>query len=161
MYGIGDRIVHPMHGAGTVEDITTRLIDGKELEYYILKLPTNNMTVMVPVSSSKEIGIRDVISSAEADELLSLIPSLEIEDTANWNRRYRENAARIKTGDLKEVLAVIKNLLFREQKSGLSTGERKMLHSAHKILCSELVFAKNSTYSELEKEVDSLILATL
>ncbi len=159
LYNIGDMIVHPMHGAGTVDSITTRIIDGKELEYYILKLPTNNMTIMVPIASSEEIGIRDVISCTEADTLLSLIPSIEVEDAANWNKRYRENTARIKTGNLREVLCVIKTLAFREYKSGLSTGERKMLHSARQILFSELVLAKNMSYKDLESEVDKLLLS--
>ncbi len=160
MYSIGDTIVHPMHGAGTVDNITTRNIGGKELEYYILKLSTNNMTIMVPVSTSEEIGIRNVISATEADELLSLIPKLEIEDTSNWNKRYRENAARIKSGDLSEVLSVIKSLSFRERKLGLSTGERKMLHSARQILFSELVLAKGISYESLETQVAELLAAS-
>jgi len=158
LYNIGDTIVHPMHGAGTIEDITTRTIDGKELEYYILKLPTNNMTIMVPVATSREIGIRDVISPERADELLNLIPTIEIDDAANWNKRYRDNAARIKTGSLEDVISVIKSLSYREYKSGLSTGERKMLHSARQIFFSELVLVKNTEYSLLSETVDKMLL---
>ncbi len=157
MYNIGDTIVHPMHGAGTIESITSRLIDGKELEYYTLKLLTNNMTVLVPVAASRSIGIRDVISRERADELLSLVPSIEIDSTSNWNRRYRENAARIKTGALEDVIAVIKSLALRDLKTGLSTGERKMLHSARQILLSELAVAKDITYDSLEALFDEIL----
>lgn len=158
MYSLGDRIVHPVHGAGTIDDITTRSIDGKILEYYILKLPTNNMTIMVPVATCANIGIRDVISCEAADELISLIPSIETEDTTNWNKRYRENTARIKTGELREVVCVIKSLTLRDIKNGLSTGERKMLHSARQILISELSLAKDMSYSEIEAIINPLLL---
>lgn len=157
MYNIGDTIVHPMHGAGIIESITSRLIDGKELEYYTLKLPNNNMTVLVPVASSRDIGIRDVISRERADKLLTLVPSIEIDSTSNWNKRYRENAARIKTGALEDVIAVIKSLAFRDLKTGLSTGERKMLHSARQILLSELAVAKDVPYTSIEAILDGLL----
>ena len=160
MYNIGDRIVHPIHGAGTIDDITSRVIDGKTLDYYILKLPTGSMTIMVPVATSAEIGIRDVITRELADELISLIPSLEAEDTTNWNKRYRENTARIKTGDLREVVCVIKSLSSRDMKSGLSTGERKMLHTARQILISELSLAKEMSFSEIEELINPLFLQT-
>ncbi len=160
MYNIGDRIVHPIHGAGTIDDITSRVIDGKTIDYYILKLPTGSMTIMVPVATSAEIGIRDVITRELADELISLIPSLEAEDTTNWNKRYRENTARIKTGDLREVVCVIKSLSSRDMKSGLSTGERKMLHTARQILISELSLAKEMSFSEIEELINPLFLQT-
>ncbi|MBR3848594.1 MAG: CarD family transcriptional regulator [Oscillospiraceae bacterium] len=161
MYNIGDTIVHPMHGAGIIENITSRIIDGKEIEYYTLKLPTNNMTVMIPVASSGNIGIRDVISAERADELLSLVPSIEIDTVSNWNRRYRENAARIKTGVLEDVIAVIKSLALRDLRTGISTGERKMLHSARQILLSELAVAKGISYTSLEEIFDKILLESL
>lgn len=161
MYSVGDKIVHPMHGAGTIDGITTQTVNGKVLEYYILKLPTNNMTIMVPVASCQQIGIRDVISCERADELLSLISTIDIDENTNWNKRYRDNAARIKSGDLDEVCRVIKSLTYRDFKSGLSTGERKMLHSAKQILLSELVLAKGMTYDEIEAEIDKAISTVL
>lgn len=161
MYNIGDTIVHPMHGAGTIESITSKIIDGKELEYYTLKLPTNNMTVMIPVASSKNIGIRDVMSREHADKLLALIPSIEVDTISNWNKRYRENVARIKTGILEDVISVIKSLALRDLKTGLSTGERKMLHSARQILLSELAVAKGISYASLEEIFDKILLESL
>jgi len=161
LYNIGDRIVHPLHGAGTIDGITSRIIDGTELEYYILKLPSNSMTLMVPVATSTQIGIRNVISRKRAEELLSLISSTEIEETANWNKRYRENAARIKSGEHLEVIRVMKSLIYRDRNHGLSTGERKMLHSAKQILLTELVLALDTTYPELEKKIDGIIADSL
>lgn len=161
MYSVGDKIVHPMHGAGTVAEITTQNVNGSTLEYYILKLPANNMKIMVPVASCEKIGIRDVITKERAEELLNLITTIDIDDNANWNKRYRENSARIKSGDLDEVVRVIKTLYVRDSKTGLSTGERKMLHSAKQILYSELVLAKNTTYDEIVAEIENKLSSSL
>lgn len=161
MYNIGDRIVHPLHGAGTIDGITTRNINGADLEYYILKLPTNNMTLMVPVATSEKIGIRNIISHKRAEELFTLMSTTKIEENTNWNKRYRENAAKIKSGDLNEVVKVIKALVFRDLSHGLSTGERKMLHSAKQILLSELVLVMNVTYKEIEHKIDMIISDSL
>ena len=154
LYTVGNKIVHPLHGAGTIDNIITQTIDGTSREYYVVKLHTNNMTIMVPVATSKEIGIRDVISSEEADKLLSLFSTIETDDVQNWNRRYRDNATKIKSGDLNEVVRVIKSLSIRDIKSGLSTGERKMLHSARQILVSELILAKGTTKQDIENLLD-------
>ena len=151
--------MHPMHGAGTIEDITTRSIDGKELDYYIFKLPNSTMTIMIPVAAEGSIGLRDVISQERAEELLSLIPKIEIDETSNWNKRYRENVARIKSGVHEEVIAVLKSLAFRDYKSGLSTGERKMLHTARQILFSELTLAMKAELSVIEAKVDKILLS--
>ncbi len=161
MYSIGDEIVHPMHGAGVIENIVTQNVSGKSREYYILKLPTNNMTIMLPVESCDAIGVRRIIDSERADEIISLLSTIEIDTTQNWNKRFRENAQRIMSGDLDEIARVIKALMLRDYKSGLSTSERKMLHSAKQILISELVFAKESTYREIEDEIERAISGVL
>ncbi len=157
MYSIGDKIVHPMHGAGTIESITTQTVNGNTLEYYILKLPTNNMTLMVPVATCEKIGIRGVICRERANELISLFSTIDIDLDTNWNKRYRENIARIKSGDLDEVVRVIKSLTYRDLKTGLSTGERKILHSAKQILLSELVLALEKDYNEVDSHLDSIM----
>lgn len=157
MYSIGDKVVHPMHGAGTIDNIVSQVVDGNTREYYVLKLHTNNLTVMVPVASSAEIGIRDVISPSQADDVLKMFSTVDMDDIPNWNKRYRENAVKIKSGDTKDIVCVIKSLSCRDAKTGLSTGERKMLHSALQILISELVIAKNSTKEEIKKEIDGII----
>ncbi len=161
MYNIGDKIVHPMHGAGIIEDIVTKQVDGDAREYYILKLPTSNMTIMLPVAVCDNIGVRAIIDRGRADEIISLFSTLEIDTTQNWNQRFRENSQRIKSGDLDEVSRVIKSLILRDQKHGLSTGERKMLHSAKQILISELVLAKGSSYVDIEIEIEDAISAVL
>ena len=157
MFQVGDKIVHPMHGAGVVESIVQKKVDGVVRGYYILKLPNRSMVVMVPTDSSDAVGLRPIIDGAQADRVLAAIPGIRVEMTANWNHRYRENMERMKSGDLLEVAWVIKGLTARDQARGLSTGERKMLHSAKQILLSELVLAKSVSYEAAEAALDTAL----
>nr|WP_317323206.1 CarD family transcriptional regulator [uncultured Flavonifractor sp.] len=155
MFQVGDRIVHPMHGAGIVDSIVQKKINGVVQEYYILKLPVGGMLVMIPTENSEEIGVRPVINGEEADRVIAAIPDIEVEMTPNWNRRYRENMLRLKSGDLMEVARVVKGLTQRDGERGLSTGERKMLHSAKQILISEIVLSQNATYEDVEARINT------
>lgn len=157
MYKIGDRIAHPLHGAGTISAIESRRINGINRDYYMMHIPVGDMTVMIPTETCTIIGIRPVIDGARAAVILSSIPDIEISDNTNWNKRYRENMVRIKSGDLLEVAAVIKSLIYRDNERGLSTGERKMLHSAKQIFISELVIAMDIAYEEAENLLFSAI----
>ena len=157
MFQTGDKIVHPMHGAGVVDSIVQKKVNGVVRDYYILKLPVGSMLVMIPVESSREIGVRAVINREEAEKIIAAIPSIEVEVDQNWNRRYRENMARIKSGDLIEVARVVKSLMKRDFSRGLSTGERKMLHSAKQILISEIVLSKGASYEAVEARIDSAL----
>ena len=91
MFQVGDKIVHPMHGAGVVDSIVSKKVNGVVREYYLLKIPVGGMLVMIPTTNSEEIGVRPVVNSAEADRIIASIPDIEVDMTANWNRRYREN----------------------------------------------------------------------
>lgn len=153
MYSVGDCIAHPMHGAGIIDRIESKKINGIVREYYVMKIPVGGMLVMIPTESSDHIGVRPIIDSDEAESIIAAIKGLEVNMTQNWNRRYRENMLRIKSGDLMEVAAVIKGLVSRETEKGLSTGERKMLHSAKQILISEIVLSQQSSYEEVEERL--------
>ncbi|MCL2562735.1 MAG: CarD family transcriptional regulator [Oscillospiraceae bacterium] len=157
MYRIGDRIAHPLHGAGEIERIEAKKINGIIREYYIVKMPVGDMIVMIPKETSDTIGVRPIIESHEADSIIAAIADLEVTMTQNWSRRYRENMVRIKSGDLMEVAAVIKGLVSRETDKGLSTGERKMLHSAKQILISEIVLSQRVTYEEVEERLSTAL----
>ena len=156
-FQVGDKIVHPMHGAGIVDSIVTEKMNGVMREYYLLKLPVGGMLVMIPIGSCEEIGVRPVVDKDEADRVIAAIPDIEVDMTQNWNRRYRENMLRLKSGDLIEVARVVKGLMLREGERGLSTGERKMLHSAKQILISEIVLSQNSSYEDVEARINSAL----
>jgi len=143
MFNIGDRVVYPMHGAGTIEGVEEREILGKTHRYYVLRLPIGDMKVMIPVDNTKEIGLRDIIGPDEVDQVMLVLKQECTAMSTNWNRRYRSNLEKIKSGDIYEVADVVRNLASREREKGLSTGERKMLDSAKEILVSELILAKN------------------
>lgn len=154
MFQIGDKIAHPMHGAGIIDSIVQKKVNGVVREYYFLKLPTDGMLVMIPTENCAEIGVRPVIEKSEADAVIRAISGIEVDMTPNWNRRYRENMLRLKSGDLLEVARVIKGLALRDMDRGLSTGERKMLHSAKRILISEIVLSQSSSYEEVEARIN-------
>lgn len=160
-YNIGDKIVYPVHGAGVIESIEDREIMGEKKEYYIMKMPIGDMKVMIPVANAENIGIRDVIDKQEADKVIARFKECSTEMDSNWNKRSRENSAKIKSGNIYEVAQVVKSLMFRDKTRGLSTGERKMLNSAKQIMVSELVMAKEVKQSEIEKIINEIVNAEL
>jgi CarD family transcriptional regulator len=147
LYKIGDKVVYPMHGAGIIESIEEREILGEKRQYYILKLPVGDMKVMIPISNCLEIGLREIIDSNGVQKVIGILKDNSTIMSTNWNRRYRANLEKIKSGDVFEVTEVVRNLINRDREKGLSSGERKMLENARQILISELVLA-----TELEEE---------
>lgn len=155
MFSIGDYIAHPLHGAGKIDDIVKRKTGSVERDYYVLKLPVGEMRVMIPVEGSENIGVRPIIKADEAERVLDAFKAIDISMTANWNKRYRENMLKLKSGDLMEVAAVVKGLMSRDAERGLSTGERKMLHSAKQIFISEMVVSLDCSYEAVEERLNS------
>lgn len=125
MYGIGQRVVHPMHGAGVIENVTEELLYGAARTYYVFRQAVSGLVLKLPTDNCEAIGVRLLYDRERMDAVLSAIPSLTVEEERNWNRRYRENMARLKSGDLTEVARVVKSLMRREAARGLSTGERE------------------------------------
>lgn len=154
MFNIGEFIAHPMHGAGVIDSVVKKKIDGSDREYYVLKLPVGDMKVMVPVLGCESIGVRPIIAAEEAKKVLDAFNDIDVSMTQNWNKRYRENMLKIKSGNPLEVAEVVKGLMARDKERGLSTGERRMLHSAKQILISEIVIALNMTFEQVELELD-------
>ena len=152
-YQVGDSIAHPLHGAGTVSEIAHKRFEGKTQSYYVLVIPKGDMRVMIPVDSCEQIGIRPIVQKEEITRILVEIPKLPVVDDSNWNKRYRENMLRIKSGDLLVVAGVIKSLVWREARFGLSNGERKMLHNAKQILLSEMMLSQKVDYETVEQQL--------
>ncbi|HOM03714.1 MAG TPA: CarD family transcriptional regulator [Acetivibrio sp.] len=157
MYNIGDKIVYPMHGAGVIESIEEKEILGNKQSYYVVKIPIGEMKVMIPTQNVDGIGIREVISEEDAEKVFLILKNKTLPSNANWNKRYRENMGKIKSGNIYEVADVVRCLMLRDKEKGLSTGEKKMLHSAKQILISELVLAKNMNAMEIEGIINKFI----
>ncbi|MCQ2438221.1 MAG: CarD family transcriptional regulator [Oscillospiraceae bacterium] len=154
-FRVGDKIAHPLHGAGVIERTETRRIGGVERVYLVLKIPVGDLDVMIPEETCDKIGVRIIVGPAQIDELFSAIPGIEISTNTNWNKRFRENMELIKSGDLLKVSSVIKGLMQRDREKGLSTGERKMLHSAKQIVLSEIVLSTGESYESAEARLDA------
>lgn len=158
MYKIGDKVVYPMHGAGIIEAIETREILGTVQEYYIMRLPApGDMTVMIPKQKCDEIGVRFVISREEAQKVLETFRKVPVYEDSNWNKRHRDNMVKIKSGDIYQVLSVVKDLMYRDKSKGLSTSERKMLNSAKQIMVSELVLSKVAGQNDIESIISDTV----
>ena len=156
MYNVGDKVVYPMHGAGVIDSIEEKEILGEKQSYYILKMP-GEVKVMIPISTAEQHGIRNVIDKNEAERVINVLEQDETEMEKNWNKRYRDNMDKMKSGDIYEIADVVRNLSFKQKEKGLSTGEKKMLHNAKQILVSELVLAEHATQDEVEELVDNKI----
>ncbi|MGF7058357.1 CarD family transcriptional regulator [Brassicibacter mesophilus] len=157
MFDIGDKIVYPMHGAGIIVAIEEKEILGKKRKYYIMKMPMGDMKVMVPIDSIEDIGIREVINNEEIEQVLAVLSDNKTKMPQNWNRRYRANMDKIKSGDIYEIASVVRNLIIRDREKGLSTGERKMLNNAKQMLVSEIVLAKSIEQMEAENLINEMI----
>lgn len=157
MFKVGDKIVYPMHGAGTIESIEEKEILGEKQKYYVMKMPVGDIKVMVPTKNAELIGVRDVVGNETAKSVLEVLNSHPTDMSTNWNKRYRDNQEKMKSGDICEVADVVRNLTFRQKSKGLATGEKKMLSNAKQILVSELVLAEAMTKEQVEVLIDDKI----
>jgi CarD family transcriptional regulator len=155
MFKVGDKIVYPMHGAGVIESIEEKDILGERQKYYIMKMPVGDIKVMVPTKNAEMIGVRDVIGNETAKGVLDVLSSDTTDMSNNWNKRYRDNMEKMKSGDIYEVADVVRNLSFKQKEKGLATGEKKMLNNAKQILVSELVLAEAMDKDMVEKAINS------
>lgn len=158
MFEVGDRVVYPMHGAGVIEAIEEREILGQSNRYYVMRLPIGDMQVLIPVNGVNGVGLREVIPAEKWRDVAEVLSSDdEPEVSTNWNRRYRANAEKLKTGDIYEVAEVVRTLVRRDREKGLSTGERKMLDNARQILVSEVALACGIDEHEAHEMVERTI----
>ena len=157
MFKVGDKIVYPMHGAGTIDSIEEKEILGEKQQYYVINMP-GEVKIMVPTAKAQSMGVRSVVDKKGANKALQILEQDETEMSENWNKRYRDNLEKLKTGDIYQVAEVVRNLSFKQKEKGmLSTGEKKMLGNAKLILVSELVLAEHSTQDGIEKLIDNKI----
>jgi CarD family transcriptional regulator, regulator of rRNA transcription len=148
LYKVGDKVVYPHHGAGTVVKREKKEVLGEKREYLTIKILHNDMTVNVPAENCELVGLRKVIDEEAVKKVVKYLTSGGTEMPKNWNRRFKHNRDKMKTGDIFELAEVVRNLALRDVEKGLSTGEKQMYVKAKKILASELMYAKNMTEDE-------------
>jgi CarD family transcriptional regulator len=156
-FELGDNVVYPHHGAGKVLKKERRKMFGEEREYLTIKILHNDMTVMVPCENAALAGLRRVIDEETVQKVLAVLADDVSEMPKNWNRRFKHNRDKIKTGDIYELAEVVRNLAIREHHKGLSTGEKQMFTRAKKILASELMYALEMDEDGAEEHLDNLL----
>jgi CarD family transcriptional regulator len=156
-FGVGDNVVYPHHGAGVVLTKESRDMMGASRDYLTIKILHNDMTVMVPCENAQRAGLRRVIDEEQVRRVIDVLTGDVSEMPKNWNRRFKYNREKIKTGDVFELAEVVRNLAIREWEKGLSTGEKQMYTRAKKILASEFMYALDKDEDGAEEYIDELL----
>jgi len=157
-YKVGDHVVYPHHGAGKVEKKEMKELLGEKREYLTIRIIHNDMTVMVPCEKAGQVGLRNIIGASAVKKVIGVLTADVSSMPKNWNRRFKYNRDKIKTGDIYELAEVVRNLAIREAQKGLSTGEKQMFTRAKKILASELMYALEMDEDEVEEHLQGLLL---
>jgi CarD family transcriptional regulator len=157
VFDVGDKVVYPHHGAGTVIKRESRVVLAQEREYLTIQILHNDMIVNVPTENAERVGLRKVIDERMVERVLEVLHGDGTSMPKNWNRRFKYNRDKMKTGDVFELAEVVRNLSLREQEKGLSTGEKQMFVKAKKILASELMYAKEMDEDETAGWLDSVL----
>ncbi|HMM48198.1 MAG TPA: CarD family transcriptional regulator [Miltoncostaeaceae bacterium] len=157
MYEVGDKVVYPHHGAGLITNKEEREVLGQRREYLTIEILYNEMTVRVPTENADRAGLRRVIGEEEVEAVLAVLRDDGTQMPKNWNRRFKHNRDKIKTGDIFELAEVVRNLSIRDMDKGLSTGEKQMFGRAKKILASELMYARDMAEQDAVDFLDELL----
>ena len=157
MFAVGDKVVYPLHGAGIIEDLEEKRIDGRVQNYYVLRLPVGNLKIMVSVKNAEGMGIRPVMPISELLDAMASVTSRPVKMNDNWNLRYKENMEKIKTGFVSESAEVFRNLRMRERQRGLSSAEKKMLTTVKQIILSEIILSHNVEKPAAEEILETTI----
>ena len=157
MFVEGDMAVYPAHGVGVIRSIETQQVAGIDQTFYVLEILGNSMRIMIPTSSSENVGLRSIVNKKEALEVLNILRDRAVEiDSQTWNRRYREYMEKIKTGSIFEVAAVLRDLFLLSVDKDLSYGERKMLDTAKGLLVKELSIAQNVEEDKISRKIEKI-----
>jgi CarD family transcriptional regulator len=156
-YKVGDHVVYPHHGAGKVMKKEIKELLGEKREYLTIRILHNDMTVMVPCEKAGQVGLRNIIGESAVKKVVGVLTADVSDMPKNWNRRFKFNREKIKTGDIYELAEVVRNLAIREFEKGLSTGEKQMYTRARKILASELMYALGMDEDEAEAHLTEVM----
>jgi CarD family transcriptional regulator len=148
LFKVGDKIVYPMHGVGTVDSIERKEVLGQKAEFFIIKIVNNGMKVMIPVKNAATVGIRSVVSKNEVKKILELLKRTDVKIEEDWKLRYENNVNKVKSGNIMEVAEVARDLFRRGREKELSIMERKLYESAYNLLVHEIAMAKNINVEE-------------
>jgi CarD family transcriptional regulator len=155
MFNLGDHVVCPGHGVGQICSVESKEMDGATKSFYIIKVVSNGMKVMIPVDSKE--GVRGLMPSTETNSVFELLKDQNVKvDMSTWNRRHREYTLKVKTGSLFEIADVLRQLLLLKMTKKLSFGERKMLDQCKELIVKEIALSTGSPELSISAKIDSL-----
>jgi CarD family transcriptional regulator len=157
LFRVGDKVVYPHHGAAIIKGVEEREVMGEKREYFVLRLSYGDLTLLVPLDNTEEVGIRDVIGRDELEKVFKVLRSKECRMPTNWSRRFKTHVEKLRSGDIYQVAEVVRNLARRDKEKGLSAGEKRMLAKARQILLSEITFAADVDELEAGKLLDGVL----
>ena len=154
---IGDKMVYPMHGAGEITGVEENEVGGVVNSYYVFRLPMGNMKLMLPVDKVEEVGLRELITPEQVNDVVDVLKADTDQPLGSWNKRFHTNLERLKSGNIFDAAAIARNLSRQNSKKKISSGERRLLDLSRQILISELVYVCNKTPEEVTAWIDELI----
>ena len=157
MFRVGDKVVYPHHGAAIIKGVEEREVLGEKREYFVLRLSYGDLTLLVPLDNTEEVGIRGVIGREELEKVFKVLRSKECRMPTNWSRRFKTHVEKLRSGDIYQVAEVVRNLARRDKEKGLSAGEKRMIQKARQILISELSHATGKSEEQAEIMIDEVI----
>ncbi|MGO3152425.1 MAG: CarD family transcriptional regulator [Galactobacter sp.] len=161
LFEVGETVVYPHHGAATIDEIKMRKVRGEEKMYLKLRVAQGDLIIEVPAENVDLVGVRDVVGQEGLDHVFDLLRAQDVEEPANWSRRYKANVEKLASGDVNKVAEVVRDLWRREHDRGLSAGEKRMLAKARQILTSELALAKKIEETEAEAMLDDVLAESM
>ena len=157
-FTVGETVVYPNHGAAVIENLETRLVKGEEKQYLVLRiLSQSDLVVRVPACNLEMVGVRDVVDSDGLERVFGVLRMTDVDEPANWSRRYKANLEKLHSGNVMKVAEVVRDLWRRERTKGLSAGEKRMLAKARQVLISELALAEHIDEGEAEVMLDDVL----
>lgn len=157
MFNVGDMAVYPSHGVGRIESIEDRKVGKQLLSFYVLKILDSSMIIMIPTSTSDNVGLRTIISSGKAADVYKILKDQNVViEPQPWNQRYRDYMEKIKTGCVDEIATVLRDLYVLKESKTLSFGERKMMDTAKQLLTQELALADQMEEGEVEQTIEEI-----
>jgi len=151
VFCVGDKIVYPMYGAGIIENLEEKLIDGVRQTYYVMNIPVGNLKIMVSACNAENLGLREIYDGNQVVDILKAVVNTPVNMPENWNERYKSNLLKIKTGKFSEVVEVYRNLYLREKERGLSSVEKKLLSNAKQIIIGEISLSQSICKEDAEE----------
>ena len=160
IFEIGDKVVYPNHGVGIIEKISNRLIQGKFERFYLLRICSNDILVMVPTANAGDVGLRKIIERRDVEQLLSFLSSNQFFTQKDWKDRFKENSEKMRSGSIVHLAEVFKNLVYLSRVKPLSFREKRMLDRARFLLASELSTVMNQSELDIEDRIEKAVTKT-